>query len=241
MESNKKNSRDGEEDDPSKKKMRLETNKPKQKRGAKEGSKYKIGKTVKDWVEAIELYKSIHPPMSQTLVFLKSSISGDMFTGSVSEQVSFSKRLKEYDKGKFEDKNLNVKKLQPVRFPDVERKLVRYLDLREHNYQQDKLGVDWLYLKNLASEFAEQLGEENFKASDGWLQNVLRRSNKQGIKLHGEAGEMSAEEIATTIEDWKKTVLHPMMEEFEVTPERCYNADQTGLFYQKLPNTHSLC
>ena len=107
MESNKKNSRDGEEDDSSKKKMRLVSNKPKQKRGAKEGSKYNIGKTVKDWVEAIELFKSINPPMSQTL-FLKSSISGDMFTGSVSEQVSFSKRLKEYDKGKFKGKNLNV-------------------------------------------------------------------------------------------------------------------------------------
>ena len=48
---------------------------------------------------------------------------------------------------------------------------------------------------------------------------------------------MSPEEIVTIIEDWKKNVLHPMMEEFNVPPERCYNADQTGLFYQKLPNT----
>ena len=186
-----------------------------------------MGKTVQDWFDAIQIFKSLDPPMSQAM-FLKSSISGDLFSGTQSERQIFSRRLKEFDKGKFKDKNLNVKKLAAVGFPEVESKLVRYLELRERNYQRDKLGVDWNYLKNKAFEFADALGVEDFKASDGWLSNVLKRSNKHGIKLHGEAGEMSPEEIVTIIEDWKKNVLHPMMGSVQYHYES-KNRDEKGL------------
>ena len=88
--------------------------KPKQKTGPKEGKKYNIQKTTQDWVDAIELFKSLKPPMTNAQ-FLKSSISGDLFSGTQSEQVSFSKRLKDYDAGKYQGKNLNVKRLSHIR------------------------------------------------------------------------------------------------------------------------------
>jgi len=49
----------------------------------------------------------------------------------------------------------------------VEERLVAYLDLRAENCKRDKCTVPWLTIKEL--KFADQLGHEGFKASDGWL------------------------------------------------------------------------
>jgi hypothetical protein len=83
---------------------------------------------------------------------------------------------------------------------------------------------------------AEDLGINNFKALDGWLNRTLKRSGKVGISLHGEADDIVPEERYRIVEDWKTTTLHPLIEQHSVPPACIYNADQTGLFYQKLPN-----
>ena len=84
---------------------------------------------------------------------------------------------------------------------------------------------------------AEKLGYEDFKASNGWIEGVMRRHNFINVKLHGEAGEKSPEEAKAIIDEWKEKKFFPMIEKYGVRRECICNADQTRLCYQKLPNS----
>ena len=58
------------------------------------------------------------------------------------------------------------------KYVNVELKLVRYINLRERLYKQDKCGLSWLFLKQKARAYA--LDEESYKyqkfdASPGWI------------------------------------------------------------------------
>ena len=55
-------------------------------------------------------------------------------------------------------------------------------------------------------------------------------------KLHGEGNELTDEVIHLIMIPWKED-FHKQLEEKGIKPECMYNADQTGLYYQKLPNT----
>ena len=63
----------------------------------------------------------------------------------------------------------------------------------------------------------------------------MKRHGLVGVRLHGEANEKTPEEEAALMDPWLKE-FHKYLDENNIGPERTYNADQTGLFYQKLPN-----
>jgi hypothetical protein len=88
-----------------------------------------------------------------------------------------------------------------------------------------------------ALAIATNLGyaEGEFKASQGWISNVLHRHNKIGFNLHGEAGNMDENEMMEMMSAWK-TKAHQIIEDEGISPETLYNADQTGLYYTKLPS-----
>jgi hypothetical protein len=65
---------------------------------------------------------------------------------------------------------------------------------------------------------------------------VLKRGNKKSIALHGEGMEMSPE-IQVKNKSRFMAMLNGFMEKYNVPFERLYNADQTGLFYNKMPNS----
>jgi Tc5 transposase DNA-binding domain/DDE superfamily endonuclease len=152
----------------------------------------------------------------------------------LSEVVSFCKKMKAFEEGKLKPSDGFRKK--PSQYPEVETKIIQYLDLRAGLYKRDKCGVSWELLRLKAIKFANELGIQNFKASSGWLTLTMKRHNKIGIRLHGEADDLSPDIRIKIVETWKKDEFHPLIEKYNVPPERIYNADQTGLFYQKLPN-----
>ena len=92
-------------------------------------------------------------------------------------------------------------------------------------------------LRIKAQKYAEELGYSPriFKASSGWISRVLTRHNKVGIHLHGEADDMTAGEREEIMAGWRLT-FHDLLEEYSIPPSCVYNGDQTGLYYQKLPN-----
>ena len=137
--------------------------------------------------------------------FLRSAVSGNQFSGTSSEQVSFGKRLKQYDAGEL-NPSPNVRFREGM-YPLIEDLLIRYLDLRQKNYFRDKCGVSWLYLEHKAKEFKKLVEADhphyaNFKASAGWLSKVLQRHNKIGVKLHGEASDIPPEVIREIKTEW---------------------------------------
>jgi DDE superfamily endonuclease/Tc5 transposase DNA-binding domain len=204
------------------------------KRGPVEGAKYNPNKkTLTDWYNACKAYHELTTKV-KVLDFLRSADSGPNFFGTDSEKVGFSKKYKQYKEGKLQPYDSNRKK--PSVYPNVEEKLVAYIDLRARYYKRDKCGLSWSLLKVKASKFADDLGIDSFKASDGWLTRTLKRHGKIGINLHGEADDMLPEQRIKIVEDWKKDTFHPLIEKYNVPTNCIYNADQTGLFYQKLPN-----
>jgi hypothetical protein len=56
------------------------------------------------------------------------------------------------------------------------------------------------------------------------------------VSLHGEGNDVSLEEEARLMGPWL-TEFHSFLEDKNITAGCLYNADQTGLYYQKLPNT----
>mmetsp|Transcript_14318 Transcript_14318/g.23813 ORF Transcript_14318/g.23813 Transcript_14318/m.23813 type:complete len:157 (-) Transcript_14318:135-605(-) len=71
-------------------------------------------------------------------------------------------------------------------FVDVENKLVQYIQLQLQRYSKDNCGLSYLILKAKAIQFAEEVGcEKEFSASNGWIENVLRRHGLRYSRSRG--------------------------------------------------------
>ena len=83
---------------------------------------------------------------------------------------------------------------------------------------------------------AEDAEINGFKGSDGWLNGALTRNGLKIINLHGEEYDLMGEEITRAIVPWREE-LREIIEDKYVTASFAYNADKTGLFYDKLPKS----
>lgn len=70
-----------------------------------------------------------------------------------------------------------------------------------------------------------------FAASSGWLTNVKKRNGLVAHRISGESAEVDEVELKV----WRELELYPAMMEF--SPDDIFNADETGLFFQALPDT----
>eukprot|EP00968_Pinguiococcus_pyrenoidosus_P014369 scaffold1307_cov200-Pinguiococcus_pyrenoidosus.AAC.58 len=141
--------------------------------------------------------------------FLRSADSCDDL--GESDHVTLFRKLKLYDSGKLKPGDQRKKARKPD-FPLIEEKVIRYAQLRKKLYAKDKCGLSWQLLKAKAVSFADALGVESFKASNGWLNRVLKRAGLISIALHGEAMGMSEEDRLEKINAWK-VELHQLLEE----------------------------
>lgn len=105
-----------------------------------------------------------------------------------------------------------------------------------------KCGLFQSILLMKASEFARVLllPNNNFKESS--VANVLQRHGYRHINLHGEGGEVNdaGDDSSQAIEAFRNQLALTMIENDVRELNRIYNADQTGLLYQKLSN-HCYC
>lgn len=85
-------------------------------------------------------------------------------------------------------------------------------------------------LKEKALEIAQELGDTNFTASDGY---ISRFKERHGITLKVISGEEKSVTPAMT-EAWTHHTLPELLAQYE--HKDIFNADETGLFYKLLPN-----
>ncbi|UYV81824.1 FN3KRP [Cordylochernes scorpioides] len=103
-------------------------------------------------------------------------------------------------------------------FPEIEEALFRWI--RQANAM--KLAINGNILKEKAILLAlKKMGQDNFEASNGWLEKFKARRNIAFKRLHGEAGSVDANSVAT----WKGFVMDEAMEEVvEEEINRCFEA-----------------
>ncbi|XP_046406279.1 tigger transposable element-derived protein 4-like [Ischnura elegans] len=94
--------------------------------------------------------------------------------------------------------------------------------------RESNIPIDGVILKEKA-KIATQLNVENFKASKGWISRFKNRHGLVFKKLVGESAEVNAE----STDDWLES-LPLILEGYD--PRDLYNADETGLFFNVLPD-----
>jgi len=101
------------------------------------------------------------------------------------------------------------------------------------------MAAEWLVLKDRATKIAEKVLPPDllhkFKASDGFIEKVLRRNNLIGVSLHGEGNDISDEEAEALMRPFR-VELGELCEKHNIPIERIYGCDQFALYFQKLPN-----
>ncbi|CAM5112945.1 unnamed protein product [Natator depressus] len=73
--------------------------------------------------------------------------------------------------------------------------------------------------------------EKEFKASQGWLNSFRNRFNLKNMQTTGEAASANEEAAKAYPEQLKKII-----EDKGFLPEQVFNADETGLFWKKMPD-----
>ena len=65
-----------------------------------------------------------------------------------------------------------------------------------------------------------------------WINSALKRHNIERIDLHGDSDEKTSDEFNRFMALWRKE-LEYLCDKKNIIPSCLYNADQTGIFYQK--------
>lgn len=79
-----------------------------------------------------------------------------------------------------------------------------------------------------ALEAAQNLGLNDFKASNGWLERFRRRHDITFKTICGESADVNIEDVKV----WKEKLLSIFK---DYAPKDVFNADETGLYYRALP------
>lgn len=178
--------------------------KKRSKGGVKKGSK-RVDRPASFWFALCAKYDAGN--YKSQCAFLRSKDSGDTVNSRNHQQI-FQRKLKAYKEGKLSDSN-DQKRNRSGTYLQVDEQLLRYIELRSQLYIRDKCGLTYLYLKDKALQFASHLGHnDSFKASNGWLSNVVRRGKKISIALHGEGMDMSPEMKAEKSKKLLSNLMH---------------------------------
>ena len=122
--------------------------------------------------------------------------------------------------------NSDMKRLRVGKDVMVENCLIKWFDtVREKNAI-----LSHEMLREKAEDLAKKLGHDDFKATPGWLQRLLKRSGIDHKKQHGEAQSSDFQGMT----DWLKDIWPDLHKKYK--KEDIFNCDETGLFFRMIPN-----
>lgn len=92
------------------------------------------------------------------------------------------------------------------------------------------LPINGTLMREKARVIASRLDIQDFTASNGWIDRFKKRHNVVYKAICGESKSVDLE----TVEHWKETQLPEKIAGFD--PKNVFNADETGLFFNVLPD-----
>ncbi|KAL7289037.1 hypothetical protein TKK_0016991 [Trichogramma kaykai] len=137
--------------------------------------------------------------------------------------------LKKKDSLSGKSENLKSKRDRKPQYPEFEHCLLQWFT----NCRSKSMPVSSHILKEKAPYFAANLHVHDFKASDGWIANFKKRNMITFKKLCGESGDVNKQ-----IYSYWKIKLKDLVSHYEA--RNVFNADETSLFFQCLPD-RTLC
>mmetsp|Transcript_839 Transcript_839/g.1413 ORF Transcript_839/g.1413 Transcript_839/m.1413 type:complete len:195 (-) Transcript_839:158-742(-) len=111
---------------------------------------------------------------------------------------------------------------------EVEQRLVEFLKLRREQYSPDNLGISYLLLQEKCLQFANFLPEDirsDFKASPGYISNVLKRNGFGGVNLNCEGGKVNDEEAVAN--QGNNSEFNELIEKNDAPVERIFESSVT--------------
>lgn len=129
--------------------------------------------------------------------------------------------LKEFEDFKFR----GIKQLRHEKHVDVNKAVLEWFK----SVRAKNIPVSGPMIQQKAKEIADALGNENFSASNGWLDRFRVRNNITFRSLCGEAADVDP----SSCEDWQER-LPLLLAGYE--DKDIFNMDETGLFFRALPN-----
>ena len=124
------------------------------------------------------------------------------------------------------NQNLARKRVKVGKYEDVSAALLKWFT----NKMDQGAAISGPLMIEKAQKFAEDMGYEDFKCSQGWLTSFKERYN---IKLRSIQGEERAVN-SSDVDAWHQTIWTEILQEYEA--KNIYNCDESGLFYRVLPN-----
>ena len=166
--------------------------------------KYKLISAIRDGAKHVEAAKLFDPPLS-----------GSTISTILKEK---HKIVRAYEEGSYSDKR---KKMRQSDYPDLNKALSQWF----RTVRSSNVPLSGPLLQEKARYFAEQLGYENFKASNGFLDRFKEREGITGQNVCGEEKSVDQD------------IVHAWCERLpdicrNYTPRDRYNADETGIFLE---------
>ena len=125
-----------------------------------------------------------------------------------------------------DSKHTSLKKIRSAKYNSLEDAIFLWMATQ----RSKSIPVHAYNITEKSMELAQKAGIFNFKASNRWLSGFLNRFDiKYRRKLHGESGGIDEDLIEEWLEKKKKIIS-------SYHPNDLYNVDETGLFYEVLPN-----
>ena len=170
--------------------------------------KYKLVKAIKNGEKNTVAAKRFDPPLSQ------STISTIM---KKKDEI-----IRAYEGGLYADKR---KKMKQSTFPDLDKALSEWF----RKVRGMNIPVSGPILQEKALYFAQELGYESFKASNGFLEKFKERQGISGQAVCGEEKSVDPD----IVETWSER-LPDICRSYSMKDR--FNADETGFMWKATPN-----
>ncbi|XP_065548907.1 tigger transposable element-derived protein 4 [Lathamus discolor] len=134
------------------------------------------------------------------------------------------KVLEAFESLRFDPKR---KRLRTAFYTDLEEALVKWYRIA----QCLNVPVNGPMLRLKANDFAQKLGHNDFKCSNGWLD---RFKSRYGLVFRAQPAEAAATTTVDASTLWYQNVLPYYLNEYQ--PKNVFYIQETGLLYQMLPH-----